>query len=117
MQGTIAWTWSAKAFEASRSERFPRPLKHVLVRTGVMCFWAALALERRAMEVWREQRAQRALLPASRTGSVQRWIERARELLSWSGRARCYGVSAWSLPDSAKMRGLGIGRMWAVLCP
>ncbi len=26
-------------------------------------------------------------------------------------------VPAWSLPDIRKMRGLGLGYMWAVLCP
>jgi hypothetical protein len=117
MQGTFAWTWSAKAFEASRRERFPRPVRHVLARTGVICFWAALGLEGRALEVWREQRAQRALVRARRVDTMHRWVELARDLLSWRGRGRCFGVPAWSLPDSPKMRGLGLGRMWAVLCP
>src|SRR5262249_10820971 len=111
MQGTIAWTWSARAFEASRYERFPRPLKHVLIRTGVVCFWAALAIECRAFEVWREQRAQRALLQPSAAEIMQRWLERARELLlTWRGRGHCLTIPAWSLPDSPKMRGLGLGR-------
>ena len=118
MRGTIAWGWSAKAFEASRRERFPRPLRHVLVRTGVVCFWTALAMERRALEVWREQRAQRALLRPGRAAAAPRgWRERMGKLLAWRSRGHCLTVPAWSLPDSPKMRGLGLGRMWAVLCP
>src|SRR5690606_8075141 len=131
MQEKIAWTCSAKAFETSRSERLPRPLRRALVRTGVVCFWTALALESRALEVWREQRAQRALAPgaprapaAPEAPPLRRlyaadafwpWAEHMRELLSRRG--RCVPVLAWSLPDSPKMRGLGLGRMWAVLCP
>ena len=122
MRATIAWDWSAKAFEASRREHLSRPLRHVLVRTGVVCFWTALALERRALEVWHEQRAQRALLrplQPRRTHGRGRpaWRERMGKLLTWQSDGQCRTVSAWSLPDSPKMRGLGLGRMWAVLCP
>jgi hypothetical protein len=117
MQGTVAWIWSAKAFEASRREHSPRLLRYVLVRTGVVCFWTALALECRAIEVWREQRAQRALLRLCRTSALRRWVERTCQLLSWRGCNHCLTVPAWSLPDSPKMRGLGLGHMWAVLCP
>jgi hypothetical protein len=117
MRATIAWGWSAKAFEASRREHFPRPLRHVLVRTGVFCFWTALALERRALEVWREQRAQRALLRPRRAGTAHGWRGRIGKLMAWGSRGHCLTVLAWSLPDSPKMRGLGLGRMWAVLCP
>jgi hypothetical protein len=87
------------------------------VRAGVICFWTALALEHRAMAVWREQKDQRALLgrrPAVK--ALPRWIERMKERLGWSSEP-CMAVSAWSLPDSPRMRGLGLGRMWAVLCP
>jgi hypothetical protein len=117
MRATIAWGWSAKAFEASRRESFPRPFREALVRTGVACFWAALILEWRAYDVWREQRAQRALLQPRRAGAAQGWIDRIGKLLAWSSRGHCLTVPAWSLPDSPKMRGLGLGRMWAVLCP
>jgi hypothetical protein len=117
MQGTIAWGWSAKAFEASRREHFPRPLRHILVRTGVVCFWTALALEFRALEVWREQRAQRALLRPRRAGAPRGWRDWIGKLLAWRSHGHCLTVLAWSLPDSPKMRGLGLGRMWAVLCP
>lgn len=116
MQATIAWTWSARAFEASRCERFPRPVRAALVRTGVVCFWAALTFECRALAVWREQRSQRALARQRRAVAGWIWIERLRELVGWS-RGHGPAVPAWSLPDSPKMRGLGLGRMWAVLCP
>lgn len=110
--------YSAKAFEASRNEHLPRLLRHILIRIGVVCFWTALALEQRAFEVWRDQRAQSAL--ARRLRRAAAWkqrIERVKELLEWRGRALCVPVPAWSLPDSPKMRGLGLGRMWTVLCP
>jgi hypothetical protein len=91
----------------------------VLVRTGVVCFWAALAFERRALEVWREQRAQRALLKPRRAGVRRQpaWLERINKLIAWQSGRYDPAVPAWSLPDSPKMRGLGLGRMWAVLCP
>jgi hypothetical protein len=118
MRASIAWTCSAKAFDASRSESFPRFAQHVLLRTGVACFWVALTLECRALEVWREQRAQRRLAQRGRRAEFVRvWGERMRELLSWSNRGHRLAVPAWSLPDSPKMRGLGLGQMWTVLCP
>jgi hypothetical protein len=48
---------------------------------------------------------------------LRAWGDQLKELLDWRGRGRCLPVSAWSLPDSPKMRGLGLGHMWAVLCP
>lgn len=118
MRGKTAWSCSAKAFEASRNERLPRPLRLIFIQAGVACFWTALALERRALEVWREQRAQRALARGEQPAPVRaRWQARIREVLDWRGRAQCLQVRAWSLPDSPKMRGRGIGRMWTVLCP
>ena len=118
MRGKTAWSCSAKAFEASRNEHLPRPLRHVCIQVGVACFWTALALERRALEVWCEQRAQRALARGEQAPPARaRWRARIRELMDWRGRAQCLQVQAWSLPDSPKMRGLGLGRMWTVLCP
>jgi hypothetical protein len=118
MRGKSAWACSARAFEASQNPRVPRLLRHACVRAGVVCFWTALALDRRALEVWREQRAQRAR--ASRRwhagAALTRWSERARERLGWRGE-QCIVVPAWSLPDNPRMRGLGLGHMWAVLCP
>jgi hypothetical protein len=121
MRGKTAWSCSATAFEASRSERLPHVLRHVLVRIGVGCFWAALALEGRAVEVWREQRAQRNIV--RRLRRAEAWaackerLARLRDLLDWRSKSLCQPAFAWSLPDSPKMRGLGLGRMWAVLCP
>ncbi|MBO0766929.1 MAG: hypothetical protein J2P50_20380, partial [Hyphomicrobiaceae bacterium] len=84
-----------------------------------VCFWAALALERRAFEVWREQQAQRALATGRHGAEVlRRHVEHAKELLGrLGGEGLCVPVAAWSLPDSPKMRGLGLGHMWTVLCP
>jgi hypothetical protein len=88
------------------------------VRAGVICFWTALALEHRAFDVWREQRAQRAFAShRHRAEALRRWAGRIKERLGWRGRGQCRPVPAWSLPDSPKMRGLGLGHMWAVLCP
>jgi hypothetical protein len=118
MRGKTAWAWSAKAFDASCNQEFPRLLRHVFVRTGVVCFWTALALERRAFDVWREQRAQqRTLAIHRRRWEVLRRVERVKERLGWRGKGYSLPVPAWSLPDSPKMRGLGLGHMWAVLCP
>lgn len=118
MRGKTAWSCSSKAFEASRNEHLPRPLRHVCIHVGVVCFWTALALERRALEVWREQRAQRALARGEQpVPDRSQWRARIWELVDWRGRAQCLQVQAWSLPDSPKMRGLGLGRMWTVLCP
>jgi hypothetical protein len=118
MSGKTAWAWSAKAFEASCNEAFARPLRHLFVRTGVVCFWVALALERRAFDVWREQRSHRArAIHRHRWESLRRRLDRVGERLGWRGKGHCLPVLAWSLPDSPKMRGLGLGHMWAVLCP
>jgi hypothetical protein len=117
MRGKTAWACSAQAFEASQNPQFPRLLRHACVRAGVVCFWTALALERRALAVWREQRAERARIgrrPAAQ--ALSRCAARLWQRLQWGGEQRV-AVAAWSLPDSPKMRGLGLGRMWAVLCP
>jgi hypothetical protein len=76
----------------------------------VVCFWTALALDRRAFEVWREQGAEKARARHRRVEEV------SRPRLGRSGEPQV-AVPAWSLPDSSRMRGLGLGRMWAVLCP
>ena len=117
MNGT-AWNYSATAFEASRNEYFPRLLRRLFFRIGIAWFWAALAHERRAFEVWCEVRAQNALARRRRRAAAwSHWVERAKELLKWRAKGHCLSVLAWSLPDSPKMRGLGLGCMWAVLCP
>ncbi len=117
MRGKTAWACSARAFDASQNPLFPRLLRHVCVRAGVACFWTALAMERRAFDVWREQRAERARVGRRHAAqALKHCAERLRQRLGWSGEQRI-AVPAWSLPDSAKMRGLGLGRMWTVLCP
>jgi hypothetical protein len=81
------------------------------VRAGVVCFWTALALEHRAFDVWREQKAERRRIRRRQ----RRWAEQLKEWLGWT--ELWLTVTAWSLPDSPKMRGLGLGHMWTVLCP
>lgn len=104
------------AFDASRSERCVRLLRPIFFQFGVTWFWVALALEGRAAEVWQELRKQNGAAKRLRIAGV--WADCAdslREtLLSGADGAQ---VQAWSLPDSRKMRSLGLGRMWAVLCP
>ncbi len=123
MRGKTAWACSAIAFEASRNPLFPRLLRQVCVRAGAVCFWTALALERRAVEVWREQRAHAGshrrgahVLQSGLQNWLQSWAEAAKARLGWRA-GLSIAVPAWSLPDSPKMRGLGLGSTWTVLCP
>ena len=51
MRGKAAWACSARAFAASQNPRLPRLMAHACVRAGVVCFWTALALEGRAVEL------------------------------------------------------------------
>lgn len=106
------------AFEASRSRCCGRLLRPLFFQFGVTWFWVALALEGRAVEVWRDLRAQHASANGLRLAGV--WANCSEglrtTLLSDSNGQSCQ-VPAWSLPESRKMRGLGLGRMWAVLCP
>lgn len=116
MNGKTAWSLSAKAFDTSRSERCSRLLRPIFFQFGVTWFWVALALEGRAVEVWRDLRAQNTSAKRLKLAGV--WASCAdglRAAVLNDGQNRC--VSAWSLPDSRKMRSLGLGRMWAVLCP
>jgi hypothetical protein len=117
MRGKTAWACSARAFEASQNPLIPRLVRHACVRAGVVCFWTALALERRAIAVWREQRAERVRVNHRNAAhALKRCAERMRQQLGWSPE-QPIAVPAWSLPDRPKMRGLGLGHMWAVLCP
>jgi hypothetical protein len=117
MNGKIAWICSARAFDASQNERLPRLLRRVCFRFGIAWFWTALALEGRAMEVWRDQRAERGAERAwGLAAAAHRWRDRLSDLV-WKQAAPCSPVPAWSLPDSRRIRGLGLGCMWAVLCP
>jgi hypothetical protein len=121
MRGKAAWACSARAFAASQNPRLPRLLAHACVRAGVVCFWTALALEGRAVAAWHEQNAANSRLIASArhrqaAEAPRRWAERMKQWLGLGG-VQWVAVPAWSLPDSPKMRSLGLGRMWAVLCP
>ena len=116
MNGRTAWSFSAKALNASQSERCSRLLRPIFFQFGVTWFWVALAIEGRAVEVWRELQG--------RTGSSGRlkvsgvWSNCAhglREAVAKGNGPHEMRVPAWSLPD--RMRSLGLGRMWAVLCP
>lgn len=114
MTGKVAWRWSAIALDASRHERCPRLLGPVLFQFGVAWFWMALAAEGRAAEAWRELRAQSGL--ASPLGFATVWAHSANGLRETVLTATP-PIPAWSIPDNRRMRGLGLGYMWSVLCP
>ena len=118
MKGKVAWVISAKAFEASQDERFAETLRRLLCRLGSFFFWTALALEGRALEVWREQRAER---PAATTWSLavawSRWRDQLKRSDPNPVPEQLELATAWSLPDSRRLRGLGLGNVWAVHCP
>lgn len=118
MNGKTAWRLSAKAFDASRHERCPRLLGPIIFQFGVGCFWMALAAEGRALEAWRELRAKS---PGARgLGLSSVWglcTEDLREALLRGSNWSLPLVPAWSLPEGRRMQRLGLGCMWAVLCP
>ena len=118
MNGKTAWRLSAMAFDASRHERCPRPLGPIIFQFGVAWFWMALAVEGRAREAWRELRAKNASVRGVKVASV--WAHCTQDLREALIKGAAWSlplVPAWSLPDNRRMRGLGLGRMWAVLCP
>jgi hypothetical protein len=117
MNAKPVWAFAAVAFEASRRDSFPRALQGAFVQLGVASFWVALALEGRAWAVWRDQRA---LAGGARFSPLPGWyeiVDRVKQLLARQGGRGGMLIAAWSLPDSTRMRGLGLGRVWAVLCP
>ncbi len=106
------------AFDAARNEHCGRLLRPLFFQFGVTWFWVALALEGRAVEVWRELRLQSVSAKRLRLAGV--WADCAdglRQTLLNKNSGQSLEVVAWSLPESRKMRSLGLGRMWAVLCP
>ena len=117
MKARPVWAFSAIAFDISRRDRVPCLIQRAFVRLGTASFWTALTLEGRALEVWRELRFLRSgedePCPAVPAGVV----ERVRSLLGARASGMCPVVPAWSLPESHKIRSLGLGSMWAVLCP
>jgi hypothetical protein len=80
-------------------------MRRLFRRFGVIWFWAALACEHRALEVWRELRAEKR--KRKREAAPVPKVKTADDP----------DVPAWSLPDSPRMKGLGLGRVWAVMCP
>jgi hypothetical protein len=118
MKGKVAWVISAKAFETSRNERYPEPLRKAYCRLGSFFFWTALVLEGRALEVWREQRAERPAATAWSLAVVwSRWRDGLNHSVSKPVPEQLELATAWSLPDSRRIRGLGLGSVWAVYCP
>jgi hypothetical protein len=105
------WVISAVAFDMSRRASVPPVFQGSLLRLGVASFWTALALEGRARDVWRDLRA---LGPDG--GQRPPVLEQLKEILGLTAEV-CTRVAAWSLPENQKARSLGLGRMWAVLCP
>jgi hypothetical protein len=105
------WVISAVAFDMSRRAGVPTLFQGSLLRLGVASFWTALALEGRAKDVWRDLRTQ------GPDGAPRAPVlEQLKEILGLRADG-CMRVPAWSLPENQKARGLGLGRMWAVLCP
>src|SRR6185295_19097110 len=100
MNGKTAWSISAMAFDASRSEHCLRLLRPIFFQFGVTWFWVALSLEGRAVEVWRELRAQHASTKHLRLSGV--WGECAdglRETILTGAGGQSLHVAAWSMPD------------------
>jgi hypothetical protein len=78
-------------------------MRRAFLRFGVVWYWAALTLEGRALAIWRDLRAE---------GRKHR-----REFATAGSEEFADSVAAWSLPDNTRMKGLGLGRVWAVSCP
>jgi hypothetical protein len=105
MLSRMAWDLCTRAFEMSREGQRARSVRHSLQQFGIVWFWAALALDGRALEVWRDYRA-------TPVGGRLRLASFARELPG-----EIPVLPAWSLPNNPRMRGLGLGRIWVVTCP
>jgi hypothetical protein len=106
------------AFDASRHGRCPRLLGPIIFQSGVAFFWMALAAEGRALETWRELRAKSPHTKGLGLASV--WghcTQDLREALLKGNNWSLPLVQAWSLPENRRMQRLGLGCMWAVLCP
>lgn len=115
MKARPLWACSAIAFEVSLRKSVPSFVQGASLRFGAASFWAALALEGRAVQAWRDLRSLTADGGGTRSHASAGMIQALKELV-----ARCDGctvASAWSLPNNDRMRGLGLGRVWAVLCP
>lgn len=106
MLSRIAWGFCNIAFEASRDGTFPDGMRRAFQRVGVAWFWVALTLDGRAFDMWRDYRAERVVRLQPRRG---------REDDASSSDASA--LPAWSLPNVGRITGLGLGRVWVVVCP
>lgn len=115
MKASPLWACSAIAFQVSLRERVPAFVQDASLRLGVASFWAALAIEGRARQAWKDLQALQAGAgdAGHRAASM---VEDLKDLLLQCD-GSCVATPAWSLPDSDRMRGLGLGRVWAVHCP
>ena len=117
MKARPVWAFSAIAFDISRRDRVPCLIQRAFVRLGTASFWTALILEGRALEVWRELQYLRSGADAAAAAIPAGVVDRMKSLLGARPSGECPVVPAWSLPENQKIRSLGLGRMWAVLCP
>jgi hypothetical protein len=116
----IAWGFCKLAFDASREEGFPEPMRRAFRRFGTLWFWLALLLEGRALAAILERGPARRSFQARWTGLGQRakaaW-HRLRPRAIHGASESLPVVPAWSLPDLPQLQKLGLGQVWAVRCP
>lgn len=117
MKARPVWAFSAIAFDISRRDRVPCLIQRAFVRLGTASFWTALTLEGHALEVWRELRYLRSGADDPVAAAPAGVVGRVKSHLGARASGVCPVVPAWSLPENHKIRSLGLGRMWAVLCP
>jgi len=102
MLAQIAWKLCILAFDASRDDDcVVASSRRLFRRFGVICYWVALTVEGRALAIWRDLRAE----------------EKRRRRLELREGPGSDVVAAWSLPRNTRMKGLGLGRVWSVVCP
>jgi hypothetical protein len=132
MLAKIAWGFCRIAYEASADQCFPAPMRRLFQAFGLLWYWLALALDGRALQIRRELRAQhgrprrhvalehlRGLGLRARQWPAKAWTA-TRTVVSISSAATVAappGVPAWSLPDAASFRALGLGSVWTIVCP
>jgi hypothetical protein len=119
----FAWGFSRVAFDVSRDECVPDVVRGVFQRLGTMGFCVALALQGRALSAvcegmsgWRERTALAALMTRVRT-QCHLQLRRLEVGMSTPCESEPRSVPAWSLPNVAQLRSLGLGDVWAVRCP
>jgi hypothetical protein len=116
MKARPLWACSAIALEVSLRKSVPSFVQGASLRFGAASFWAALALEGLAIRAWRDLRSLTTDAEGGQSHASANMMQALKDLL-----ARCDGcctvASAWSLPNNDRMRSLGLGCVWAVLCP